>query len=723
MLREMAQAIEALTAERPLILVLDDLHWSDYATLDLVALLAQRREPARFLLLGTYRPEAIRASSHPLHGMLQALQLRQYCQELVLSALSPAEVEAYLAARLMNGALAATLGSTLHRRTEGNPLFMVNLLEHWMAHGWLFQQQGDWILRPGWEAIVREIPATLRELVTQRQARLNPTEQRLLEVASVSGLEFSAASVAAGLAVEVVEAETWCEELTRRREFLQTCGVDTWADGTVATRYQFRHALYQDVIYERIPAARQAQLHQRIGLREEAGYGERCGEIAARLAMHFERGHDLTRAVRYYHQAAQQAMQRSGYQEAIGHLSRGLGLLRQLPENSRRAEQELLMQLALGAALKVTKGFAASDAEQAYLRARELCDQLGEPPQLFLALYSLYELYEFQGAFPQARELGEQLLHLASQWHDAALILGAHEILACTTFHLGAFTDVLEHMEQGATLYDPQQHRTLASLYGKDLGVACRYWSAMALWFLGYPDQALQKIHEAMTLAQDLAHPYSLAMALDRAAFIGQFRREGHATQQWAAAAVGIAAEHGFRRHAALGPILGGWAQAIDGQGAESIAQMRQGLSAYRELGMAMEEPYFLALLAEAQAHHGLIAEGLATLAEALAALPNGRDFFYKAELYRLRGELLWQQAGADVREVEACFRQGLEIARQQQAKSLELRAAMSLSRLWQQQGKRDEARQLLETIYRQFTEGFSTPDLQAAKGLIETLA
>jgi predicted ATPase len=150
---------------------------------------------------------------------------------------------------------------------------------------------------------------------------------------------------------------------------------------------------------------------------------------------------------------------------------------------------------------------------------------------------------------------------------------------------------------------------------------------------------------------------------------------------------------------------------------------MRQGLSAYRELGMAMEEPYFLALLAEAQAHHGLIAEGLATLAEALAALPNGRDFFYKAELYRLRGELLWQQAGADVREVEACFRQGLEIARQQQAKSLELRAAMSLSRLWQQQGKRDEARQLLEAIYRQFTEGFSTPDLQAAKGLIETLA
>ena len=256
MLREMAEAIEALTAERPLVLVLDDLHWSDYATLDLVARLAQRREPARFLLIGAYRPESIRGSSHPLPGMIQALQLRHHCQELVLSALSPTEVETYLAARLKSAAYAAILGPTLCRRIEGNPLFMVNLLEHWMAQGWLSQHQGEWTLRPGWEAIAQEIPATLRELVTQRQARLNPTDQRLLEVASVSGLEFSAASVAAGMATEVVETETWCEELARRQEFLQTCGVDTWADGTVATRYRFRHALYQDVVYERLPAAR-----------------------------------------------------------------------------------------------------------------------------------------------------------------------------------------------------------------------------------------------------------------------------------------------------------------------------------------------------------------------------------------------------------------------------------------------------------------------------------
>jgi predicted ATPase len=496
--------------------------------------------------------------------------------------------------------------------------------------------------------------------------------------------------------------------------------VETWPDGTVATCYRFRHALYQDVVYERIPAARQAQLHQRIGTREEAGYGERCGEIAARLAMHFERAHDLAKAVRYHHQAAQHAIQRSGYQEAIVHLSRGLASLRQLPENPQRAEQELIMQLALGSALKVTKGFAAAAAEEAYLRACELCHHLGEPPQLFPVLYSLYELYEFRGAFQRARELGEQLLHLASRWHDTALILGAHEILACTTFHLGAFTRALEYTERGTTLYDRQQHRTLTALYGKDLGVACRYWSAMALWFLGYPDRALRKVHEALSLAQELAHPYSMATALDRAAFIGQFRREARPTLQWAKAAADIAAEHGFRRHAALGPILIGWARAGGGLGAESIEPIRQGLSAYRELGMAMEEPYFLGLLAEAQAHHGLITEGLATLAEALASLPSGRDFFYKAELYRLQGELLWQQSGVDERAVEACFQQAVAIARRQQAKSLDLRAAMSLSRLWQRRGERRAAREHLSEVYGWFTEGFDTADLREAKGLLD---
>ncbi|HSF30145.1 MAG TPA: AAA family ATPase [Candidatus Tectomicrobia bacterium] len=722
MLREMAEAIEVLAAKCPLILVIDDLHWSDYATLDLVTLLAQRREPARFLLLGTYRPEAIRGSGHPLQGLMQELQLHQHCQELSLSALSAADVEAYLAVCLMNDALATSLSPTLHRRTEGNPLFMVNLLEHWMAQGWLYQQHGQWTLRSGWEAIAREIPATLRELVTQRQARLESTEQRLLDVASVSGLEFSAASIAAGLATEVIEAETWCEDLTRRGEFLQACGVDTWPDGTVATRYRFRHALYQDVVYERIPAARQVQIHRRIGTREEAGYGERCGEIAARLAMHFERGHDHAKAVRYHHQAAQQAMQRSGYQEAIGHLQRGLELLQQLPGSPERAPQELAMQMALGSALRATKAYGAPDVEQAYLRAHELCRQLGEPPEVFPVLYSLYELYEYLGAFQRSGELGEEILRLAQHRQDVTFFLGAYDARACTAFHLGAFAQVLDYTERGLSIYDPQHHRALASLYGKDLGASCQYWSAMALWFLGYPEQAQRRIDEALKLAREFDHPYTVALVHNRAAFVGQFLRQSQSTRQWAEVAMVMAVEHGFPRHAALAPILRGWALAMQGQGKEGIASIRQGLAAYRKLGMAMEDPYFLALLAEAQACGGLIEEGLATLGEALAALPSGRDFFYKAELYRLQGELLGRRSGSDDSQVEACFQQALEIAHRQHAKSLELRAAISLSRLWQRQDKCQAAHDLLAEVYGWFIEGFDAADLQEARALLEEL-
>jgi predicted ATPase len=438
--------------------------------------------------------------------------------------------------------------------------------------------------------------------------------------------------------------------------------------------------------------------------------------------MHFERGHDLARAVRYHHQAAQQAMQRSGYQEAIGQLQRGLELLQQLPRSPECAPQELAIQMALGSALRATKAYGAPDVEQAYLRAHELCRQLGEPPEVLPVLYSLYELYEYLGAFQRSGELGEEILRLAQHRQDATFFLGAYDARACTAFHLGAFAQVLDYTERGLSIYDPQHHRALASLYGKDLGVSCQYWCAMALWFLGYPDQAQRRIGEALSLAREFDHPYTVALVHNRAAFLGQFLRQSQSTRQWAEVAMVTAAEHGFPRHAALAPILKGWALAMQGRGEEGIASIRQGLAAYRKLGMAMEDPYFLALLAEAQACVGLIEEEHAALAEALVALPGGRDFFYKAELYRLQGELLAQRSGTDDRQAEACFQQALEIARRQRAKSLELRAAISLSRLWQRQGKSDQARQLLAEVHGWFTEGFDTPDLQEGRALLEEL-
>jgi predicted ATPase len=722
MLRELAEAVETLTIERPLVLVVEDLHWSDLATLDWLAFVARRRTAARLLVLATYRPADAVMRAHPVHTVMQELQRQERCTELVLNYLSEVGVVAYLAHRFDGLEFPEGLAWVLHRHTNGNPFFLVTVVQELVRQGLLAQQDTGWILSGDLEAVAACVPDSIRHLIEHQLVHVSAEEEHILAVASVAGVEFSAAAVAAGTEQDTEHVETHCDALARRGQFLVSRGIDEWPDGTVATCYRFSHDLYHEVLYDRVPTSRRVRWHRQIGARLETGYGARACEMAVELAMHFQRGRDAPRAVQYLQYAGEQALRRSAHQEARAHLTAGLAQLQQWPDSPERALQELVLQVPLGAVLRATQAYGSPEVERAYLRACELCQQLGEPRQLSPVWYSLHGLYEYRGAFERSRELGEQLLHVASRHHDPVLLLGAYDALACTAFHLGTFAQVLEHTARGLSLYDPQQHRTLVSLYGKDLGVSCWYWSAMALWFLGYPDQSLRRIHEAQTLAQTLAHPSSMAVALNRGAFVGQFCQESRVAREWAETAVGIATEQGFPRYAALGTVLRGWALARQGQEREGIAHIHQGCVAYRKLGMAMEDPYFLALLADAYASSSEIEPGLAALADALARLPRGRGFFYEAELHRLRGELLLRQATPDALQAEECFHQALAIARRQEAKSLELRATMSLSRLWQQQGKSGEARQLLTEVYTWFTEGFDTVDLREARALLAAL-
>jgi predicted ATPase len=529
--------------------------------------------------------------------------------------------------------------------------------------------------------------------------------------------------VAAGLAQEVVQVEEWCTGLARRRQWLQAAGEQSWPDGTVAGGYRFTHALYQEVAYTRLTAARRAQLHRRIGERKEVGYGVQARQMAAELAVHFARGRDAWRAVHYLHYAGENALRRNAYQEVITHLTTGLEVLATLPETPRRTQQELDLQIALGPAFMVTRGSASPAVEQVYARAQALCQQVGEPPQLFPVLWGLWRLYSNRCEYQQARALGERLLSLAQQGHDAALLLEAYHALWATLFFTGEFASARAHLEQGRALYDPQQHHAYALLCGgHDTGVCCLSIGACILWFLGYPDQARQSMHEALTLGQELAHPHSLGLALYWAAQLHQLRREGQAAQERAELEIALAGEQGSAYEIARGTILRGWALAWQGQGAEGVAQMCQGLSAFRGTGAEKGRTYFLALLAEGYRGTGEVQEGLRVLAEALEAAHNSGERYCEAELHRLTGELLLLQSTDQHTEAEARFHQALAIARRQQAKSLELRAAMSLGRLWQQQGKRMEAHALLAPIYGWFTEGFDTADLQEAKALLEDL-
>ena len=329
----------------------------------------------------------------------------------------------------------------------------------------------------------------------------------------MAGVEFSAAGVAAGLAQEVEHVDDGCTALARRGQFLRTSGEQCWPDGTVAGAYRFVHALYQQVLYQRVSAAQRVRLHQRLGARLEAGHGAQAGDMAAELAMHFERGRDFQRAVQYLRQAGQRSLERSAYVEAAGHLTRGLEMLKTLPATPERTQHELVLHLALGEALQITKGNAAPEVEHAYTQAHALCQQVGETPELVTALFGLWRYYVTRSQLHTAQELGETLLRLAQRAHDPALSVIAHHALGFTQFCLGALPAARLHLEEAIAHYTPDQRHTPAFHVGQDPGVACRVYAARTLWLLGYPDQALVHIREALALAHALSHPYSLAWA------------------------------------------------------------------------------------------------------------------------------------------------------------------------------------------------------------------
>jgi predicted ATPase len=636
MLREIAEALEAMTAVQPLVLVLEDLHWSDPSTLELLSFVARRSQPARLLVLGTYRPVDVLANGHPLRGVIQELQLHRHCEELPLGFLTEEQIAQYLEERIHAGAhdhaLLQKLASSIHRRTEGNPLFMVNIVEALLMQGLLDSRQ-----------IENSTPTTIQQMIERQFDHLPPAEQHLLEVASVAGAEFSAAAVAAGASVEVAEVETHCTALARREQFLWRSGQSHWPDGTVAGRYRFRHALYQDVIYDRVPAHQKAEYHKRIGERAERAYSQRSGEIASELTVHFERAHDYPKTIRYLEQAGKTAIRRNAHGEAITHLTKGLTLLKDLPETIERDRQELSLQVALGGQLLATKGFGAPEVGVTYTRARELCHRLGDTSQLFHVLWGLAAFHTVRTEYQQTYDLGQQLLTLAQSQHDLALLVEAHYVVGQTFYFLGNFPLCREHLGEVMRLYDRRQHHSLAFLYGYDPGVMSQSMLATTLWLLGYPDQALKMGSEAVALAQDLSHPSSLAFARVHAGGVHTLRGEQQAAQEYATALT-LPAGQGFALMSALGTILQGHLLAEQGKKKEGLALILQGLDAHKATGADHRRPRFFSLLAWGYGEIGRPEEGLTQVDRAFAVMAKTGERQWEAELYRLKGELLLTQ-------------------------------------------------------------------------------
>jgi DNA-binding winged helix-turn-helix (wHTH) protein/tetratricopeptide (TPR) repeat protein len=683
MLREFAVLMEALSIQQPLVLVLEDLHWSDRGTSDLLSVLAQRPERARLMLIGTYRPAQAAALDLPIQQVRTTLRARRRCTEIVLEYLGRSDVAAYLAERLGGSAVAPDVVAVVHSRSDGNPLFMTVLVDQLLARGWLAKQGGDWRLTAPRSTIEGDVPDDLRHLLKGLFLAASPEEQDVLGAASVAGAVFDAPTVASALGVTAETVETICHRLCHAQQWLEDLGSRDWPDGTLAARYRFRHTLFQRVLYDRLPPSRRAALHERIGARLEAAYAGRTTEISGELAAHFQTGRDGRRALAYLEQAALRAYDRRAYQDVIACLEPALRLLDAQPDTTERARDELRLRRLYGTVLSHTAGYTADILRENLTRTQDLGRQLEDVPAQFDALSELCLLHANIGDLLRAEEIGIELGAVAERRLDRSAALQARFLRGAAALWRGELASA-ESLLAGA-LSLPVSLDEAERPYGVNPLVAARSFEGLRRWVTGDPDGARAMHQEALSLAERHGRPFTLAQALTFHAIVRVLDEHWEEAGRLAARALELAEDYGFPlwRGAALVPR--GRALVEQGEAARGLAEINGGLELLQVSRLRLGLPMLLSLLAGACLQVGEVEQGLAATDRALSQLRETSGGLFEAEIWRLRGELLRRGGSVPgsgrserVREAEECFAKARNIARAQGALMLERRADRS---------------------------------------------
>jgi class 3 adenylate cyclase/predicted ATPase len=689
---------------QPVLFILEDVHWTDPTTLEFLDLLIDQVPTAQMLTLLTCRPT-----------FQPPWSSRSYLAQVTLNRLSRSQI-ARMAEHVTGGkTLPADVLQQIVEKTDGVPLFVEEMTKSVLESGVLKETNAHYDLAGSFTTLA--IPATLQDSLMARLDRLM-TAKVIAQLGATIGRQFS---------YELLQTVSELDEATLKRELGRLVEAELVYQRGLPPHatYIFKHALVQDTAYESLLRSTRQGYHRRIAEVLEARFPETAESQPELLAHHYTEAGLNEQAIGYWQQAGEQAIARSANEEAISHLTTALRLLQALPDSSDRAQQELILQTALGPALIATKGWAASDVEHTYRRALELSQQMGDTPQRFPTLWGLFAMYITQAKHQMAFELAEIMRDHAQSEHDPASLWIASRALGESQVWRGEFIVARTHLEQGLTRYTPEEYQEFTFLYGEALEVTYRSMASWCLWHLGYPDQALERANESLEVARRSSHPFSLVYAQTWAAFVHHFRREAQLTQELAEAAIALSNEHGFPFWRAGGTLFQGWALTEHGQVEAGISHMRQGLAAWRATGAELLQPGFLALLARAYGNIGQPEDGLRLITEALDTVNQTGERYHESELYRLKGKLLTiaddSLPMADCTP-EDCFHKALSIARDQHAKSWELRAATSLARLWQSQTKRQDASALLAPVYGWFTEGFDTADLQDAKALLDEL-
>jgi predicted ATPase len=727
MKRELRAFFEGVTCVKPLVLFLDDLHWADASTVDLLGYLCSQFRSLHLLIVVTYRPTDLLLAKHPFVALKLDLITRGLCREVILGFLSRDETSRYLELEFPGHTFPPALTVVIHDKTEGNPLFMVDLVRDVRDSKVIVPSDDGWTLAQSLPALERDLPESVRSMIERKITQLAEDDRRLLVAASVQGYAFDSAVVAKALGRDAADVEDRLETLEKVQAFMHVLGEETLPDGTPTVRCRFVHVLYQNALYNSLRATRRASLSAEVANAIIAFHGADSQAVASELAVLFETARDSAHAAKYFLVAAQNALAVFAFVEAAAIAERGLRLLSTVPESADRNARELKLQIALGTAAVAIKGYAAPEVERAYGRARELCRQTGDAAELASVIFGLFVYYLVAPSYKTSLELGDETLALAAREKCETLRAQGLLIHGMTRFWQGDVEPGVAALEEGIALYDEQRRTMFGKTPLLDHGTAGRRYQALSLWLLGYPDKALRHAKEAVTDSRSMTHPLTLASTLGFVSMLYQFRREAEATRETAAEGVACTRDYVLTYWLGIARALHGWSIAHLASASASasdwdagVSEIRECLDAHRSAGARTFSPFAWALLAETYLLRSRLDEAEQAAAAGLALAVETGERVWEAELHRLRGERA--RAQGILEEAHGHFERAVAVAREKHEKSLELRALMSLYRLARAGTDVDRAEQArldLAHTYNWFTEGFDTVDLKEAKSLL----
>ena len=689
---------------KQLIIAIEDLHWIDKSSEEVFKYVLESIPGSRIMLLFTYRPEFINTWG-----------VKSYHSQITLNRLSNRESLTMVSQILNTGDIGADLEELILKKTEGVPFFIEEYIKSFKDLQIIERKGNTYRLTEFPQSFT--IPSTIQDVLMARVDSLPENAKVVLQAGSVIGREFGYM-----LIKEVTrlpeQAILSCLSILKDAEFIYERGIYP------QSAFIFRHALTRDTVYQSLLKSTRKKYHETIARVFEELYPKVVELQPELLGFHLTEAGLVAPAITYWLKAGEIEIRRSANIEAIGHLKRGLELFKTLPSplSSEHNKLELSLQIALGNAVTAIKGYADPEVGNIFSCARDLCLQEDESPQLFQVLHGLARYHIVRAELQTTQELGEQLLRLAKRSQDPVLLLTAHQLLGTALWFMGKFSLAQEQFELGIPYYDSNQHSFYIRIADEDQGVICYSYMAWTSWLIGYPDRALELIRKALILARKLSHPFSLVFALNYAAITYQCCQDDHEVKKHAEEAITLATQQGFTFWAAFAEMFLGWAMESQGQREEGITLIRNSFNAWQATGAKLAGSYFRALMAEAYLKTKNIESGLNAVADALTVVDTSEECIWEAELYRIKGELLLMNGEPEVK-VESCFKQGMEIAKRQRAKSLELRSTLSLSRLYKKQGKSEIARRILTEIYDWFTEGYNTQNLRDAKSLLHELS